>query len=260
VGPRGALTPGWRGQGLGRAPLCVRPPRSTSDDAPSPIKTPRWEKPKDPISFPEHIAIHCRHWPEDREGPEALPGTLLTTRKKSRRDVVYWTLLFSSLHSQSSRVLRRLLGRYRKRPKLHQLLKINKQPCCYIPPSPTFAFLTIRSRCYLFPTRIKARAAATTRPDLIASRGSTHDPDGEDTIKLIGIHLPAGLRSISGEFLAVGLTSQPPAKRETEPEGVGPQVAVDPETWAWMIRSLNPFLNYSYISLPLELYSLVFPP
>jgi hypothetical protein len=57
-------------------PLCVRPPRSTSDDAPSPIKTHRWEKPKDPINFPEHIAIRRCHWPEDREGPEALPGTL----------------------------------------------------------------------------------------------------------------------------------------------------------------------------------------
>jgi hypothetical protein len=57
-------------------PLCVRPPRSISDDAPSPIKTPRWEKPKDPMSFPEHIAIRHRRRPEDREGLEALPGTL----------------------------------------------------------------------------------------------------------------------------------------------------------------------------------------
>jgi hypothetical protein len=57
-------------------PLCVWPPRSTSDDAPSPIKTPRREKPKHPITFPE---TH-RHPPppstRDREGPEALPGTL----------------------------------------------------------------------------------------------------------------------------------------------------------------------------------------
>jgi hypothetical protein len=62
--------------GAGLCPLCVRPSRSTSDDAPLPIKTPRREKPKDPISFPEHIAIHRRRWPEDREGLEALPGTL----------------------------------------------------------------------------------------------------------------------------------------------------------------------------------------
>jgi hypothetical protein len=47
-------------------PLCVRSPRSTPDDAPSHIKTPR----------PEHIAIRRGHRPEDREGPEALPGTL----------------------------------------------------------------------------------------------------------------------------------------------------------------------------------------
>jgi hypothetical protein len=62
-----------------RASLCppvVSPTRTTSDDAPSPIKTPRWEKPKYPITFLEYIAIHRRRRPEDREGPEALPGTL----------------------------------------------------------------------------------------------------------------------------------------------------------------------------------------
>jgi hypothetical protein len=37
---------------------------------------PQRKKPKYPIRFPEHIAIHHRHWPEDREGPEALPSTL----------------------------------------------------------------------------------------------------------------------------------------------------------------------------------------
>jgi hypothetical protein len=45
-------------------PLCVRPPRSTSDDAPSPIKTPRQEKPKHPITFLEYIAIRRRRRPE----------------------------------------------------------------------------------------------------------------------------------------------------------------------------------------------------
>jgi hypothetical protein len=34
-------------------PLWVRPPWSTSDAAPSPIKTPQWEKPQYPINFPE---------------------------------------------------------------------------------------------------------------------------------------------------------------------------------------------------------------
>jgi hypothetical protein len=62
--------------GAGPRPLCVRAPRSTSDDAPSPIKTPRREKPKYRITFPENIAIRHRHRPGDREGPEALPGTL----------------------------------------------------------------------------------------------------------------------------------------------------------------------------------------
>jgi hypothetical protein len=62
--------------GAGPRPLFVRVPRFTADDAPSPIKTPRREKPKDPITFPEHIVIRRRHRPEDWEGPEALPGTL----------------------------------------------------------------------------------------------------------------------------------------------------------------------------------------
>jgi hypothetical protein len=60
----------------GPCPQVVRPPWPTSDAAPSPIKTPRWEKPKYPINFPEYIAIRRRRRPEDREGPEALPGTL----------------------------------------------------------------------------------------------------------------------------------------------------------------------------------------
>jgi hypothetical protein len=62
--------------GAGPRPLCVWPPRSTSDDAPSPIKTPRREKPKHPITFPE---IHRDPLPsstQDQEDPETLPGTL----------------------------------------------------------------------------------------------------------------------------------------------------------------------------------------
>jgi hypothetical protein len=57
-------------------PLWVRPPWSTPDAAPSPIKTPRREKPKDPINF---LEIHRDPPPSstrDREGPEALLGTL----------------------------------------------------------------------------------------------------------------------------------------------------------------------------------------
>jgi hypothetical protein len=57
-------------------PLCVRPPRSTSDAAPSPIKTPRQQKPKYPINFPETHSDPPPSLTRDREGPEALPGTL----------------------------------------------------------------------------------------------------------------------------------------------------------------------------------------
>jgi hypothetical protein len=65
-------------------PLCVWTPRSPSDDAPSPIKTPRWEKPKHPITFPETYRDPPPSLTRDREGLEALSGTLpkrgITTR------------------------------------------------------------------------------------------------------------------------------------------------------------------------------------
>jgi hypothetical protein len=57
-------------------PLCVRPPWSTSDATPSPIKTPRREKPKDLIHFPETHPDPLLSSTRDWEGPEALPGTL----------------------------------------------------------------------------------------------------------------------------------------------------------------------------------------
>jgi hypothetical protein len=47
-----ASPPGGAAQGL-TAPPYGEPPWSTSDAAPSPIKTPRRKKPKDPITFPE---------------------------------------------------------------------------------------------------------------------------------------------------------------------------------------------------------------
>jgi hypothetical protein len=58
------------------APACGVGPRSTSDAAPSPIKTPRWEKPKHPITFPETHRDPPPSLTRDREGPEALLGTL----------------------------------------------------------------------------------------------------------------------------------------------------------------------------------------
>jgi hypothetical protein len=58
-----------------RRPM-VSPTWSTSDTAPSPIKTPRREKPKHPITFPETHRDPPLSSTRDREGLEALPGTL----------------------------------------------------------------------------------------------------------------------------------------------------------------------------------------
>jgi hypothetical protein len=57
-------------------PLCVRPPWSTSDAAPTPIKTSRREKPKDPINFLDPHRDPPPSSTRDREGPEALLCTL----------------------------------------------------------------------------------------------------------------------------------------------------------------------------------------
>jgi hypothetical protein len=68
----------------GPRPLVVRPPWPTSGTAPSPIKTPRREKPKEPINFPETNRDLPPSLTRDREGPEALSGPLpkrgITTR------------------------------------------------------------------------------------------------------------------------------------------------------------------------------------
>jgi hypothetical protein len=74
-GHRAATPPGAR-SALGSRPPVVRPPWSTSGAAPSPIKTPRREKPKYPITFPETHRDLPPSSTRDREGPEALPGTL----------------------------------------------------------------------------------------------------------------------------------------------------------------------------------------
>jgi hypothetical protein len=60
----------------GPHPPLVRAPWSTSDAAPSPIKTPRQEKPKNLITFLETHRDPPPSSTRDREGPEALPGTL----------------------------------------------------------------------------------------------------------------------------------------------------------------------------------------
>jgi hypothetical protein len=74
-GPQSTLTLGRHSPAPSR-PLCVRTPRSTSDAAPSPIKTPRQEKPKYLINFLETHRDLPPSLIRDREGPEALPGTL----------------------------------------------------------------------------------------------------------------------------------------------------------------------------------------
>jgi hypothetical protein len=72
----------------------VSPTWSTSDAAPSPIKIPRWEKPKDPINFPETHYNPPPSSTQDREGPEALPGTLpergITTGGLLHRHACLW--------------------------------------------------------------------------------------------------------------------------------------------------------------------------
>jgi hypothetical protein len=69
-------------------------PWSTSDAAPSPIKTPRWEKPKYPITFPETHRDPLPSSTRDWEGPEALPGTLpkrgIATRGLLHRHACLW--------------------------------------------------------------------------------------------------------------------------------------------------------------------------
>jgi hypothetical protein len=72
---RAATPPGAR-PAPGPRPPVVRAPWSTSEAAPSPIKTPRREKPKHPITFPETHRDPPPSSTRDREGPEALPGTL----------------------------------------------------------------------------------------------------------------------------------------------------------------------------------------
>jgi hypothetical protein len=76
VAPRGPHTIGQRGLAPGHAPLCVTAPRPTPDIAPSPIKTPRREKPRYPIRIPERYRVPPPSLTGDWEGLEALPGTL----------------------------------------------------------------------------------------------------------------------------------------------------------------------------------------
>jgi hypothetical protein len=79
-------------------PLCVWPPRSTSDDAPSPTKTLRPEKPKDPITFPEYIAIRRCHRPEIGRVQKLFPAPC--RRGESPPEVFFIAVLASGAMSE----------------------------------------------------------------------------------------------------------------------------------------------------------------
>jgi hypothetical protein len=74
--PGVASPPGARPRAWPHRPM-VSPTWSTSDAAPSPIKTPRWEKPKHLITFLETYRDPPSSSTRDQEGSKALPGTLL---------------------------------------------------------------------------------------------------------------------------------------------------------------------------------------
>jgi hypothetical protein len=82
----------------GPCPLWVRPPWSTSDAAPSPIKTPRREKPKYPITFLEHIAIRRRRRPEIGRVQKLFPAPC--QRGESPPEVFFIAMLASDAMSE----------------------------------------------------------------------------------------------------------------------------------------------------------------
>jgi hypothetical protein len=79
-------------------PLVVRPPWPTSDAAPSPIKTPRQEKPKYPITFPKYIVIRRRRRPEIGRVQKLFPAPC--RRGESPPDVFFIAMLASGAISE----------------------------------------------------------------------------------------------------------------------------------------------------------------
>jgi hypothetical protein len=79
-------------------PLCVWPPRSSSHDAPSLIKTPRWKKPKYPITFPEYIAIRRHRRPKIGRVQKLFPAPY--RRGESPLEVFFITMLASGTMSE----------------------------------------------------------------------------------------------------------------------------------------------------------------
>jgi hypothetical protein len=76
----------------------VRAPWSTSGAAPSPIKTPRREKPKYLITFPEHIAILRRHRPKIGRVQKLFPAPC--RRGESPPEVFFIAMLASGAMSE----------------------------------------------------------------------------------------------------------------------------------------------------------------
>jgi hypothetical protein len=82
---------------LPRCPM-VRAPWSISDAAPSPIKTPRREKPKDPINFPETHRDPPLSSTRDREGQKLFPAPC--RRGKLPPEVFFIAMLASGAMSE----------------------------------------------------------------------------------------------------------------------------------------------------------------
>jgi hypothetical protein len=82
----------------GPRPLVVRPPWPTSVAAPSPIKTPRREKPKHPITFPEYIAIRRHRRPEIGRVQKLFSATC--RRGESSPEVFFITMVASGAMSE----------------------------------------------------------------------------------------------------------------------------------------------------------------
>jgi hypothetical protein len=76
----------------------VSPTRSTSDAVPSPIKTPRQEKPKYPITFPEYIAIHLRRRPKIGRVQKLFPTPC--RRGESPPEIFFIAMLASGTMSE----------------------------------------------------------------------------------------------------------------------------------------------------------------
>jgi hypothetical protein len=79
-------------------PLCVWPPRSTSDDASSPIKTPRRENLKTRSLFQKYIAIRRHHRPEIERVQKLFPAPY--QRGESPPEVFFIAMLVSDAMSE----------------------------------------------------------------------------------------------------------------------------------------------------------------